>query len=222
MKIKAVIFDMDGTITKPLLDFDRIRGELDLQGPILEAIDQLAQPRRKHCLDILESHEDYAAQNASLNPGAQQLLEQLRASHRSIGLVTRNSRRSVQTICQSHHLAFDAVVTREDGPVKPDPFSLRRVCQLLKVTPQQSLMVGDYLFDLLCAKKAGAVAVLLATNKNHHEFEHHADYVIEKLEQLPQIIENLENHQTLPSPALSNKSVGPSSTAPGPAKGQNP
>ena len=219
MKIKAVIFDMDGTITEPLLDFDRIRAELDLEGPILEALEKLPQARRKQGFEILENYEDQAARNATLNPGAQAVLEQLRATHRSIGLVTRNSRRSVERVCQTHHLSFEAIVTRQDGPVKPDPFSLRRVCHLLKVTPQESMMVGDYLFDLLCAKAAGVPAVLLATHENYQEFKHHADAVIEKLEELPQIIENFENQQTPSTAALSNKLIGPSSAAPGPAKG---
>ena len=39
MPIRAVIFDLDGTITQPYLDFDGIREEMGLEkngGPILE------------------------------------------------------------------------------------------------------------------------------------------------------------------------------------------
>ena len=30
MKVNAVIFDLDGTLTKPVLDFDKIRSEMGL------------------------------------------------------------------------------------------------------------------------------------------------------------------------------------------------
>jgi len=42
MPIKAVIFDLDGTITQPYFDFDAIREEIGLprdSGPILEIIE---------------------------------------------------------------------------------------------------------------------------------------------------------------------------------------
>ena len=44
MKIKAVIFDLDGTITKPYLDFDKIRQEMGLAadaGPLLEIMEKM-------------------------------------------------------------------------------------------------------------------------------------------------------------------------------------
>jgi len=41
--IEAIIFDMDGTLTVPVLDFDRIRSEIGLPaGPILESLLALA------------------------------------------------------------------------------------------------------------------------------------------------------------------------------------
>ena len=41
MTIKAVIFDLDGTITEPFLDFDAIRRQIDIPpeaGTLLEAM----------------------------------------------------------------------------------------------------------------------------------------------------------------------------------------
>ena len=48
---------------------------------------------------------------------------------------------------------------------------------------------GDYLFDILCAKAAGAVSVLLANHHNAKEFSEHADFTIEKIEGILQIVE---------------------------------
>ena len=50
-------------------------------------------------------------------------------------------------------------------------------------------MVGDYLFDILSAKAAGAIAVLLTNHKRADEFVIHADFRIEKIDQILEIIE---------------------------------
>jgi phosphoglycolate phosphatase-like HAD superfamily hydrolase len=59
------------------------------------------------------------------------------------------------------------------------------------------LMVGDYLFDLLCAKSAGAVAVLLTNNEQADEFAKHADFCIETIDQIPEIIKKSEDRSKI-------------------------
>ena len=81
-------------------------------------------------------------------------------------------------------------MSREDGPVKPDAFGITKLCSTFGVSPAETLVVGDYLFDLLCAKSAGAVSVLLTSHQRANEFTEHADFTIEKLEQILDIIEN--------------------------------
>jgi phosphoglycolate phosphatase-like HAD superfamily hydrolase len=65
-----------------------------------------------------------------------------------------------------------------------------RICEEFDVRPGETLVVGDYLFDLLCAKAAGAVAVLLANHNKAEEFARHADFTIETIDQIFQIIES--------------------------------
>ena len=44
---RAILFDMDGTLTEPMLDFPRIRADMGIaQGPILESLAQMDEPRR--------------------------------------------------------------------------------------------------------------------------------------------------------------------------------
>jgi HAD superfamily hydrolase (TIGR01509 family) len=127
-----------------------------------------------------------------LNPGAKETIEALRAAGIHIGILTRNRRENALAIAKRHSLKFDAVVDRNDGPVKPDAFGVLRICERFKVKPQETLLVGDYLFDMLCAKAAGAVAVLLANHNRADEFTAHADFTIETIEQILQIIEKSE------------------------------
>jgi HAD superfamily hydrolase (TIGR01549 family) len=125
-----------------------------------------------------------------LNPGAKETLTELRRREILIGILTRNRRANAVAVAKKHGLKFDAVVGREEGPVKPDAFGVLHLCGQFSVMPQESLVVGDYLFDLLCARAADAVPVLL---KNHHkadEFAKHADFVINNISDVLKIIDD--------------------------------
>jgi phosphoglycolate phosphatase-like HAD superfamily hydrolase len=67
---------------------------------------------------------------------------------------------------------------------------VRRLCQHFGVEPPEALVVGDYLYDVLCARAAGAVAVLLANHPRAPEFVQHADFVIQNLHEILQIIDD--------------------------------
>ena len=196
MSIKAVIFDLDGTITQPYFDFEAIRKEMGLgrnSGPVLESMEKMAPQQRKDAEKILHFHEQKAVTESKLNAGAKQTLRALRTAGIHIGILTRNKRSNAIAIAGKHNLKFDAIVDREDGPVKPDAFGVLRICRQFGVEPQQTLLVGDYLFDLLCAKAAGAVAVLLTNNNKAAEFAEHADFTIEKIDQILQIIKDINS-----------------------------
>jgi len=198
MSIKAVIFDLDGTITKPYFDFDAIRQEMGLakdSGPVLESMQKMTPKQRKRAEKILHFHEQQAVTESKLNPSAKQTLDALHKAGISIGILTRNRRCNALAIARKHNLKFDAIVDREDGPVKPDAFGVLRICQQFDVKPEETLVVGDYLFDLLSAKAAGAVAVLLANHEKADEFAKHANFRIERIEQIMQIIEDKKDRK---------------------------
>ena len=212
MSIKAVIFDLDGTITEPFFDFDAIRGEMGLAkdaGPVLESMEKMGPQQRRRAEEILHYHEQRAVIESTLNSGTRRTLLALRKAGVYIGILTRNRRSNALAIAKKHRLKFDAIVDREDGPVKPDAFGVLRICEQFGVEPVETLVVGDYLFDLLSARAAGAVAVLLAPHRskvpgaglaNHSgstplttsrakEFAKYADFVIENLGEILQIVE---------------------------------
>lgn len=193
MSIKAVIFDLDGTITKPYFDFGAIREEMGLDrncGPVLEIMEKMSEQERSEAEKILNYHEQKAVAESELNTGANETLLTLRSDGIHIGILTRNRRDNAFAIARKHNLEFDAVVGREDGPVKPDAFGVLHLCRQFGVKPQESLLVGDYLFDLLCAKAAGAVAVLITNHKQCNEFAEHADFCIENISGILDIIES--------------------------------
>lgn len=189
--IRAVIFDLDGTITQPYFDFDAIREEMGLardSGPVLEAMAKMTSQQRRRAANILHRHERQAVTASKLNPGAQETLCALRSAGIRIGVLTRNKASNALAIAEKHGLEFDAVVGRDEGPVKPDAFGVLELCRQFGVEPAETLLVGDYVFDLLCARAAGAEAVLLTNHSRAGEFAEHADFSIENISEIINIV----------------------------------
>jgi phosphoglycolate phosphatase-like HAD superfamily hydrolase len=57
----------------------------------------------------------------------------------------------------------DATVCASDvAHPKPNPECVLRACDLLDVSPQESVYIGDAIFDMQCARAAGATSVAVA------------------------------------------------------------
>src|SRR5262249_26341855 len=90
---KAVIFVMDGTLTRSTLDFDLIRAEIGIaEGPILEAVAQMPPEDRARAELILRRHESAASAANELQPGAAKVVAAIRAARIPVALMTQNSR----------------------------------------------------------------------------------------------------------------------------------
>lgn len=192
--IKAVIFDLDGTITEPFLDFDLIRREMGLaedSGPILEQMARMDPERRRQAEQVLARHEQEALARCRLNDGALETVKHLRRTGRKVAILTRNVRCNVECIADRFGLVFDAVVDRQDGPAKPDAFGVLKICEQFAVRPHEAIVVGDYVHDLQCARAAGATAVLLKTHKQAEKFALEADFAINRLDEVLGIIEDI-------------------------------
>ncbi|MGD0460981.1 MAG: HAD family hydrolase [Tepidisphaeraceae bacterium] len=163
---RAVLFDMDGTLTEPMLDFPRIKAEMGIgPGPILESLAQLDESRRPLAEAVLLRHEKTAAEQSRLNDGCHDLLAWLRSRKIAMALITRNSRISAATVTARHALNFGALITREDGPFKPNPFSLALACRRLGVSHEEAWMVGDGQYDVEAALAAQIRAVWISHGK---------------------------------------------------------
>ena len=160
-----VIFDMDGTLTRPNLDFNEIRAAIGLNGePILEALEKMSSVERARAERILQEFEDAAAHGSELQVGAADIVPAIRKAGRAAALMTRNSARSVEIVRNRHRIEFDFIRTRDDGPIKPAPDPVLDICSELDVEPRRACVIGDYHYDLLCANAAGAASVHYAAD----------------------------------------------------------
>jgi len=163
--IRGVIFDLDGTLTRPVLDFAAIRREIGFPlGPphLLARIETLSGPEQERAWAILRRHEERACIVAELNEGGAALFAYLTQEQIPRGVVTRNHSSTAGRALEKLGLHCDPVIARDSGlPVKPAPEPILFVCRQWGLPPAEVLMVGDYEDDIFSAKAAGALAAYL-------------------------------------------------------------
>jgi HAD superfamily hydrolase (TIGR01509 family) len=167
-RIRGVLFDFDGTLTRPgSLDFPAIKREMGcpVDQPILEYLEKQPAHRRARMLEILEEMEDKAAEVSRPNQGVERCLSLIREHGLAMGILTRNSIRSVKKALKWFQgiapQDFAAIITREVSPPKPKPDGVIEAARRMGLPPSQVLVVGDFRFDILAGKAAGAPTALL-------------------------------------------------------------
>ena len=161
---RLVVFDMDGTITRPHIDWTVLRQRLQVPAgvPIMAYIESLPSPRQEQANAVLEEVEMEAAVEAVLNPGAAELLGQLRARSLKLALITNNHRRAMQVVVEKFDLDFDLLLSREDAPLKPAPDLLLLALDKFRCAPAEACFVGDGQYDRLASEAAGVPYIHLA------------------------------------------------------------
>jgi HAD superfamily hydrolase (TIGR01509 family) len=193
MPVKAVVFDLDGTVASFNLDYRTVRAEvrsflitkglpasvLSLNESIFEMMnkaeiflknndksEKVIEKIRSEAFKIAENYELEAAKTTSLLPGVVEALRALKKMKIKIGLCTINSEKSANYILKRFGIEnlFDAVTPREKVKyVKPSPNHLEVTLSALKVKPKEAMIVGDGTTDMRCAKELKVIAVGLPT-----------------------------------------------------------
>lgn len=164
------IFDLDGTLTFSVHDFDYIRSELGLDSsvPILEALHEMPVERAKPLWQRLNEIEFHYAGKARVMEGSVALLETLAARGARLGIFTRNMLPVVMETLRAcdiaHFFHTDYVVDRDTCTPKPSPEGIHHLLDLWQASPEDSVMVGDYLYDLQSGKSAGVTTIILTVD----------------------------------------------------------
>ena len=158
-----MLFDMDGTLTAPFLDFDAIRRETGVGNrPLLETIAQMESLKRQAAEAVLHGHEDRCAAECELNPGCHELIDWLKSLQIRLAVVTRNSLKSAAMVFARHAIKIDTLITRDDGVFKPAPDPLFMACRRLEVAPADTWMIGDGSYDVMAGNAAGMRTIWLS------------------------------------------------------------
>lgn len=191
---RAILFDMDGTLIEQSLPLEDLQHRLGIPvgHDILASLVAMDSAARKEAEGLIHELEHRGASAATLLPGCEALLHWLDARGIGRALITRNTRKSVQTVFDRCGLHFDVAITREDGEFKPDPAPLRHACDRLGVGPADAWMVGDWKYDIEAANRAQMHGVWLSFGRER-SFAAMPDRVVHDLAELHGILKTLAN-----------------------------
>jgi phosphoglycolate phosphatase len=182
-KVKAVLFDLDGTLVDTLEDLsDAVNHMLKSFGkPELEVatIKQLigkgSRDLTQRALQtdspddlerglkvLLEFNTKNIAVKSKLYPGATEILEKLASEGITMAIVSNKneslSRLILDTLGIGHY--FEIICGGDTFPVlKPSPLPLLHVVERFGLTPDQVVMVGDSINDIMAGNLAGITTI---------------------------------------------------------------
>eukprot|EP00252_Welwitschia_mirabilis_P014214 TRINITY_DN31289_c0_g1_i1.p1 TRINITY_DN31289_c0_g1~~TRINITY_DN31289_c0_g1_i1.p1 ORF type:complete len:254 (-),score=38.64 TRINITY_DN31289_c0_g1_i1:118-879(-) len=206
-KIKGVVFDMDGTLTVPVIDFALMKRKVLGEGrsdfkpsdtsriDILHQIEQWEPERQEKAYSIITSMEREAQEKLQIMPGALELCEMLDSRQIRRGLITRNIKESVDLFHSRFGMKeFTPALSREFRPYKPDPAPLQHICASWEVVPNEIMMVGDSLADdVVCGNRAGSFTCLLDESGKYNtidESQHpRPDFKVKSLSELLMLLQ---------------------------------
>ena len=212
--IRAVLFDFDGTLTRPeALDFPALKQALGcpLSQPVLEFIASLPSlEKQQEALRILHKFESDAAAASQPNSYAEELVAYLNSRNLTMGIISRNSlcsiRRALKNFKSVRVSDFEIIVSRDDAvEPKPDPAGIVLAAEKMGVQVGEMLVVGDFVFDIDAGQKAGAPTVLLTNGTVGPALVPPPDYVVMDLSEVKNIVQFLA---PLPAGKLPNHLLG--------------
>ncbi len=174
-QIKAVLFDLDGTlidsidnivacwqyVMSTLLSTEITREEIlpKVGLTLIDAFEEVAPGRSDEMFAMYRAHQHLTHDEMiKLIPGTKETLAHLKENGMMLGVVTS---KGLPTATRGMNLFdlvpfFDTLVTIEDTTRhKPAPDPLLLACERLHIEPDEAIYVGDALMDILCGKAAG-------------------------------------------------------------------
>ena len=214
--IKAILFDLDGTLidTNELIieSFQHaFREHLNREISREEVVKTFGEPLRGAMLKYDEENVDqmvgifrkYNEKNHDLLAkeceGVQEGIKLLKEMGMKIALVTSKRKpmteRGLKLIDVYKYM--DVIVTPEDTEKhKPSGEPVLKACELLSVEPGETIMVGDSHNDILCGKDAGCYTCLVSYTALPLEEmkEYGPDFIIDNLAEIADICKNINEN----------------------------
>ncbi|TCD21571.1 N-acetylmuramic acid 6-phosphate phosphatase MupP [Pseudomonas sp. IC_126] len=181
MRLRAVLFDMDGTLLDTAPDFIAVAQAMRLarglarvpdqdvrnvvsggaRAMVLSAfdVDPLSDEFESLRLEFLDRYQHHCAVESQLYDGMSELLIDIEQANLIWGVVTNKPLRFAEPIMHQLSLASrSAVLVCPDhvSKSKPDPEPMLLACSQLDLDPSTVLFVGDDLRDIESGRAAGS------------------------------------------------------------------
>lgn len=157
MTIRALLFDMDGTLTIPNIDWEELRARVGVAAGvgIMEHIYALSDEQARRADLIVREIEMASVRDAVANEGLAQLFVELDDRPWKRALITNNHRAAMEHVVAAFELRFDLLLSREDAPLKPAPDLVSLALERFAITAEEAVFIGDGRYDRQACAAAG-------------------------------------------------------------------
>ncbi len=197
-EVKAVLFDLDGVLVDsldawyytyddiirhfkvkpiPKKEFKNIFGNT-IEANVRRIVKITTKEANKLAVKYFNKNKAYV----KFFPETKSVLKKLSNSKVKIALITNTPNKILILVLKHHKIKkyFNAIVTIDDVKKgKPAPDMVLKACKLLRVKPENTILVGDTKNDMLAGKRAGCITVGYKTD---------GDYRINNLQQIEKFI----------------------------------
>lgn len=180
------LLDWDGVLAETRLDFSGIREKYygGRRAMLLEEAETLPEELRAEFFAELKELEMAGAEQATPVPGAFELIEWLDSHDVPYCILSRNCMDVISRGAAAIGFKLpEKTWGRDNFPwIKPDPRALNAAAAEIGVAPSSCIYVGDFLYDLQGARRAGMRAALV--QRDTAEWDAWADVTYPTLEDL--------------------------------------
>ena len=174
--IKGIIFDLDGTLVRLPIRYDLIQNNLkkifntqDEFKPLIASIGSHAKGDASKMHEAFESickEESKAVDDLEIIENAFDVLEFFKSKQLKLGLVTMQCKKAVEKIfARDNQLnVFSSVISRDDIYDRKE--QIEKILVKLQLLPDEAIVIGDRIHDIVSAKKVGCRAILVNREKS--------------------------------------------------------
>ncbi|GFR76800.1 HAD-superfamily hydrolase subfamily IA [Elysia marginata] len=180
---------MDGTLTVSVHNFDWMREELQLDKgePILETLHKMPIEQAAPLWKKVDEMEFYFATRAKPMPHIKTLLNKLSGKGVKLGIITRNTfpvvLQTLETCQLSQFFTEQAIVDRAACAPKPLPDGVNWLMNTWQADANDTVMVGDYLYDLQAGRAANVATIHIDTEGNFN-WPEYTDWAISNFDEI--------------------------------------
>lgn len=219
--MRLILFDCDGTIIdsqqaiitgmtqamvqlglEPAADADILKSiGLSLESAVELYLPNSSESQRA---ELIEAYKAIATEIAAQEdrgevvfPDMADLIHSLAAEPDTLlGIVTMKSRRGVHRVCKTHGFedVFHVLKSADDGPGKPNPQLILDAIEELGMTAEQTVMIGDTVYDMAMAVNAKVLPIAVSWGYNPvEELQNYgAKYIAETPKELGVLLSNFK------------------------------